>query len=215
MEEVDRLRVAAVLAADAELEVGPGAPALLDGDLHQPADAVDVDGLERRDREDALVEVGGEERGLDVVPGEAPRGLGQVVGAEGEELGGLGDPVRGQRGARQLDHRADRDRQLDAGPRRTSRRICVALVADQVQLHHRPDQRHHDLHLRVLALALQLRRRPRRWPGPAGRTGRGRRARAGRRADPASGCSRAAARPPRAAARPSGRRCRPPRRRRP
>ena len=82
--------------------------ALLGGDLDEPADAVGVDGLERRDGEDALVQVGGEDRGLDVVAGEAPRGLGEVVGAEGEEVGGVGDAVRGERGARQLDHGADR-----------------------------------------------------------------------------------------------------------
>ena len=34
--------------------------------------------------------------------------LGEVVGAEREELGALGDLVGGQRGARHLDHRADR-----------------------------------------------------------------------------------------------------------
>jgi hypothetical protein len=39
--------VTAVLAADPELQAGLGAPALLDRDLHQPADAVTVDGLER------------------------------------------------------------------------------------------------------------------------------------------------------------------------
>ena len=46
-------------------------------------------------------------RGLHVVAGEAPHRLGQVVRAEGEELRGLGDLTGGQRGARQLDHRAD------------------------------------------------------------------------------------------------------------
>src|SRR5687767_7323749 len=42
VEEVDRVRVAAVLAADAELQVGPGGPAPFDGDLDQPSDARDV-----------------------------------------------------------------------------------------------------------------------------------------------------------------------------
>ena len=50
VEEVDRLRVAAVLAADAELEVGAGGPAGLDGDADQRADAVPVDRLERARR---------------------------------------------------------------------------------------------------------------------------------------------------------------------
>ena len=64
--------------------------------------------------EDAHLQVGGEERGLDVVAGEAPGGLGQVVGAEGEELGGLGDLAGGQRRPRQLDHRADQRREVHA-----------------------------------------------------------------------------------------------------
>ena len=39
--------------------------------------------------------------------------LGEVVGAEAEELGGLSDLVRGQRAARDFDHRADHVAQLD------------------------------------------------------------------------------------------------------
>ena len=50
----------------------------------------------------------------------------------------------------------------------------VGLVADQVQLHHRPDQRHHDLHLRVAAGLDPVRRRLRRPRGPASRTARAR-----------------------------------------
>ena len=46
---------------------------------------------------------------LDVVAAEAPGGLGQVVGAEREEVGDLGDLAGGQRGPRQLDHGADRE----------------------------------------------------------------------------------------------------------
>ena len=56
--------------------------------------------------EDALRDVGGEEL-AGVVARQAERRLGQVVGAEGEELGVLGDLVGAQRGARQLDHGAD------------------------------------------------------------------------------------------------------------
>src|SRR5262245_40177640 len=45
--ELDAVGVAAVLAADADLEVTACAAALLDADLHQPADTVKVDCLER------------------------------------------------------------------------------------------------------------------------------------------------------------------------
>ena len=56
-----------------------------------------------------------EERALHVVAGEAPAHLGQVVGAEREELRRLGDLARGQRRPRHLDHRADEGVHLDPG----------------------------------------------------------------------------------------------------
>ena len=59
----------------------------------QLADAVDVDRLERVDRQDLLLQVRRHEP-LDVVAAEAERHLRQVVGAEAEELGLLGDLVR-------------------------------------------------------------------------------------------------------------------------
>ena len=54
---MDRLRVTTMFTADAQLDGGFGGPALGSGDLHQPADTVCVDRLERRDREDALVQI--------------------------------------------------------------------------------------------------------------------------------------------------------------
>ena len=103
--------------------------------------------------EDAVLEVAAEERRLDVVAGEAPRHLGQVVGAEGEELGRLGDLVGGHGRARQLDHRADLvgyapcprsslDRRGDLRRSRPGpgRARCTAR-----------HQRDHDLRLRVAA----------------------------------------------------------------
>jgi hypothetical protein len=47
------------------------------------------------------------------VAAHAQAGLGKVVGAEAEELGGLRDLVRGQCTARDFDHRADHVAQLD------------------------------------------------------------------------------------------------------
>ena len=69
--------------------------ALLDADLDQLADAVDVDRLERIDRQDLFLQVRRHEA-LDVVAAEAERHLRQVVGAEAEELGLLGDLVGGR-----------------------------------------------------------------------------------------------------------------------
>src|SRR5438552_10737164 len=144
-----RFRVAAVLAADAEPQIGPGPTTLLYRYLHQPPHAVDVERLERRYGEHALLQVRREESGLDVVTREAPRGLRQVVRAEREELCSLSDPERGQGRARELDHRPDGDMQLDALALRDVRDYPVRLVADQVQLHQGADERHHDLHLGV------------------------------------------------------------------
>src|SRR5258706_8618169 len=75
VEEVDRVRIAAVLAADADLEVRPRGPALLDRDPDEPADAVPVNRLERGDPEDTQVQVAGEEGALHVVAREAPAHL--------------------------------------------------------------------------------------------------------------------------------------------
>src|SRR5690606_38731742 len=84
VEEVHRGWVAAVLTADPELEAGASGAAFLRGDADQPSHPVDVQRLERGDAEHSLLQVGGEEGGFHVVAGEAPGGLGEVVGAEGE-----------------------------------------------------------------------------------------------------------------------------------
>ena len=63
--------------------------------------------------EQPLDGVEAEERGR-VVARHAERRLGQVVGAEREELGALGDFAGAQRRARQFDHRADLIGHFDA-----------------------------------------------------------------------------------------------------
>src|SRR5579859_3896505 len=83
--ERDRVRLAAVLAADAELEILLRTSPPRDGDPHQVADTALVEHLERVPFEHVVLEVGGEELPLRVVPREAERRLRQVVGAEGEE----------------------------------------------------------------------------------------------------------------------------------
>src|SRR5438034_1441148 len=59
--ERDRGRVAAVLAADAELDVRLHRPATLGGDADQVADAFLIEGHERVLLEDALVDIGVQE----------------------------------------------------------------------------------------------------------------------------------------------------------
>ena len=67
MEEGDRRRVAAVLAADADLEARPRRAALLDGHAHELADALDVERLERVGGQDPALDVGQQEAALGVV----------------------------------------------------------------------------------------------------------------------------------------------------
>src|SRR3984957_6034149 len=78
--ERDRSRVAAVLAADAELELRAYLAAALGRDPHQFADAIAIDRDERIDRQDALAGVDAEEARR-IVAADAERGLGEVVGA--------------------------------------------------------------------------------------------------------------------------------------
>ena len=87
-----------MLAADAELEVRPGAAAELAGDRHQLADSRTVQHLERIVVDDVLLEIERQET-AGVIPREPPCRLRQVVRAEREELCLAGDLVGGERGA--------------------------------------------------------------------------------------------------------------------
>ena len=95
-----------MLAANAELQPGPGGAAALDGDAHQFANPGDIEGDERvvLENPEPLI---GPDKARRVIARQAEDGLGQVVGAKAEELGGLGDFAGEQRRSRQLDHRAD------------------------------------------------------------------------------------------------------------
>ena len=106
MAEFHRVRITTVFAADAELDVRAGLAALGDGDLHELANAGAVERGEGVLLEDFRFGVGHEE-GAHVVAADAESGLGEVVGAEAEELGALGNLVGGERTARDFDHGAD------------------------------------------------------------------------------------------------------------
>src|SRR5215210_6939849 len=71
LEVSDRVGVAAVLAADPELELGLGLAADPGGQPHQPAHSEPVDRLERTAVEDPALHVAVEEAALDVVAREA------------------------------------------------------------------------------------------------------------------------------------------------
>ena len=96
--EFDGGRVAAVFAADAQLDIGSGRLAAFDGYLHQLAYADLVQTGEGIGFKYLLLVVVAEELAR-VVTAEAERHLGEVVGAEGEEFRFLGDLVRGERRA--------------------------------------------------------------------------------------------------------------------
>ena len=106
MAERDRRRLAAVLAADPELQVFLRASPPLHGDPHQVAHSALVEDLERVALEHAVLEVVGEELPFRVVAREPERRLRQVVRAEREEVGVLGDLVCADARTRELDHRA-------------------------------------------------------------------------------------------------------------
>ena len=71
-----------MLATHAELDFRLGGTGTLNAFTHQGTHTVLVDCLERRDAEDAGIDVLGEEHAFHVIAREAPGGLGQVVRAE-------------------------------------------------------------------------------------------------------------------------------------
>ena len=79
MAEGYALRVATVLAAETQLEAGVGRPALLRGDVYQPAYACFVERGKRVLRKEGVLQVEPEEFLLRVVPAEAERHLGEDV----------------------------------------------------------------------------------------------------------------------------------------
>src|SRR6185437_830212 len=112
VEEANRGRIAAVLAADADLEIGSSLAAVGGGQLHQLSDAGLVEAGERILLEHALAQIHRQDL-ADVIAGEAEGGLGQIVGSEAEELGLGGDLAGHQRRPRQLDHGAHQVGDLD------------------------------------------------------------------------------------------------------
>src|SRR3546814_9125791 len=95
----------------------------------------------------------------DLVARQAEAGLGQVVGAEGEELGALGDLGGPQAGTRQLDHGADDVVDLDALALAHRRRDGVDELAQHLELLLHRDQRAHALRSEEHTSKLQSRLR--------------------------------------------------------
>ncbi len=102
-----------MFTADAHFEFGAGNASFADGVSHQLAHAVAVEGLERILDEDAFLNIGDEEVTLGIVAGITEGHLGEIVGAEGEELRLCGDMISGYCGARDFDHGAELVGKLD------------------------------------------------------------------------------------------------------
>ena len=98
--------IATGFAADTDEEVRTSRTATLNGDLDEFANAIDIDGLERVKFVDLALDVSREEL-RDVVTGEAHGELGEVVGAEGEELRIFGKVASTEGATRDFDHGAD------------------------------------------------------------------------------------------------------------
>lgn len=101
-----------MFAADAELEPRPRLASAFRPDPDQLADAILIDGDEgiAFDHAEALIRA---QEGSRVIARNAEGRLGQVIGAEGEELRRFRDLAGAQAGPRQLDHRADLIGDLD------------------------------------------------------------------------------------------------------
>src|SRR6185437_5532476 len=151
VKEVDRLRVAAVFAADPEFEAGACGPPSFSTDPYQCADTITIDRLERRNAEDALLQIGREERGFHVVARETPGCLGEIVGAEGEKLGRFGNLVGCQGRPRKLDHRADEELQVHPRLGADVPRDLKDVLLDGLQFLNARDKRDHNLHPRPAA----------------------------------------------------------------
>ena len=103
MAELNRCRIAAVLAADTDVELGVNRLAELDSHLHELANANLVELCKRIVLEDLGVIVSVEEL-TSIVSGEAECHLSKVVSTEAEEVSVLSDIVSCESCTRNLDH---------------------------------------------------------------------------------------------------------------
>ena len=133
-----------MLAADTHLDARTRCPTALGSDADQVADAVLVEADKGIGLEDALVHIGLQEP-AGVVAADAEGGLGQVVGAEAEELGVFGQVGGAQCGAGQFDHGADKVFDPVAGLGKDGLGGAVGQFAQIFHLQPEGDQRVHDL----------------------------------------------------------------------
>src|SRR5215467_699567 len=143
MAELHAVRLSAMFAADAELDIGASLLSFSDGHFHKLANTGLVNSGKRVFLDDFQFLVGAEE-GTRIVAAHAERGLGKVVGAEAEELGGLRDFVRRKGAARNLDHGADQVVELGALLLHDFLRYAMDDFNLKVKLLLEADERNHD-----------------------------------------------------------------------
>lgn len=151
VEEPDGIGVAAMLAADAALEVSTPSAAGLHAVLYQLAHTLGVDGLERVGIQDLVSEIVTHE-GSHVVAGESEGHLGEVVRTEGEELGGTRHPLAGQSRAGDFDHGSE---MIGDGLVGMGLDLALHAVADcflEAELPRGDGHGHHNLRHGVVAL---------------------------------------------------------------
>ena len=105
MAEVDGLGVAAVLAANADLQVRSTASTVFDSNPHQAAYPGLIDCLERVGWHDVMFGVVTDEAFV-VVSTDPQTRLSQIIRTKTEELSGFGNLTRGQSGSWNFDHRS-------------------------------------------------------------------------------------------------------------
>ena len=137
--------MAAVLATDANLEIGPRLAAFRHRQLHEFAHAFLVEYLEGVVFQDAHRVVVRQELVLGVFTAEREGRLRQVVGAEAEELGILCHATGAQAGAYHLEHAAELDADIDAVGQLDHLMDALDIAVDAQHLFHRRHLRHHDL----------------------------------------------------------------------
>ena len=134
-----------MLAADPDREVRPSAPTPFDPHLDQVPDSVHIDRHERVVLENSATHVIRQECAR-VISRQRVAHLSQVVGPEREEVGELRNLISADRGARDLDHRANRELHPDLRVlllHHGDRLLCES--AQLGQLARVRNQRDHDL----------------------------------------------------------------------
>src|ERR1700733_5587610 len=146
-----------MLAANADLQLGPRRATPLDGDPHELAHAWLVDGREWGALDDSHIDVLRNDPRFDVVAREPQSGLREVVSPEGEELRMPGDLARHEARTREFDHRADAvvATDLEALLDANTQHEC----ARQLELADVGNERDHDLDARRAACPLADRAR--------------------------------------------------------